>query len=273
MAGNITIRGLKGDTPKAETKILVENFLEEELEVELEEDEKIPVAHRLGPVTKGYHRPVVFECPPSLRARIFQNTGKLAGKSYSVNQQLPDAIEEQKREIRQQIKNKQREEEGKDENNKSTFLVRNNKLYINGQLQRKKIIPPLPKDLFVNNTDKQRMEALNLKYSAAKPAQHSSFMAAALAVENMSEVHAAYKRLFREFPEADHIVTSCIVNGESAFRDDSEFGAGHRMLNILFDHKLGNVVLFVIRHYGEHIGPMRFAVMREVAEEALLKLG
>lgn len=274
MSNNITIAGIDQDKPNMDTKVLVESFLEDHLEVELEDNEQIPVAHRLGPPTKGYNRPVVFSCPPSLRSRIFQNTGKLAGKNFSVNRQLPDALAEQRREIRQNIKQRQKAEEGKNEKDKSKFLVRNNRLYINGQLQRKNILPPQPKDLFVCHTERSCMEGIRMKYSDAKPAQTSSFTGAACVVDSINDVRLAYKRLFREFPDADHIVAASSVNRSQDYQDDSEFGAGYRMLQVINDHKLDNVAVFVIRHYGgEHIGPMRFSVMKEAAADALEKLG
>lgn len=259
---------------KFNTKVLIENFLEEELGVELEDNESIPVAHRLGPPSKDYNRPVVFKCPTTLRKRIFDNTTKLAGKNFSVNQQLPDALAEQRREIRQNIRQVQKAEESKDENNKSSFLVRNNKLYINGQLKRKKIIPPQPKELFVCKSEKEKMDSLRIKYSQPKPANSSSFTGAACTVESMNDVYLAYRRLFREYPEADHIVAASSVQLSEDYQDDGEFGAGYRMLNVIRDHKLTNVAVFVVRHYGgEHVGHMRFSVMKEAASDALEKLG
>lgn len=274
MAENITIMGIEQDKPNVDVKTLVLNFLSEELGVELEEDEVIPVAHCLGAPVKGQHRPIVFKCPPSLRKRIFENTRKLAGKNYSINQQLPDVLAEQRRENRQRIKQIQKLEESKSENEKSTFLIHNHKLYVNGQAQRKKLVPPLPCALFPGKTERDKMASIQMKYSQSKSAQTSSFSAAACTVESMNQVHLAYKRLFREFPEADHIVAAATCSGEEMHQDDSEFGAGYRILNMIRDYHLGNVAVFVIRHYGgEHVGPMRFAVMQEVAEEALTKLG
>lgn len=274
MSENLTVTGIKNDVPKADTKILLLNFLSEHLEIELEDEEEITVVHRLGMPAKGYHRSIVFKCPASLRSRIFDNARKLAGKNFSINQQLPDSLAEQKKEIRRKIKQTQKLEENKEENEKSTFSVRGGRLYINGQMQRKKLLPPTPNELFVNKTERQRMEAIKIKLSESKPANSCRFTAAACVVDKMNDVHLAYKRLFREYPEADHIVAASIVEGEGAYQDDAEYGAGHRLLNILRDYKLGNVALFVIRHYGgENIGSLRFTVMKEAAEEALLKLG
>lgn len=274
MASNITIAGIKHDVPgDDDPKILVLDFLERELGVQLQDHEDIPIAHRLGAYAKGQHRPIVFRCPDSLKKRIFENTKKLAGKNFSVNQQLPESLAEKKKEIRYKIKQVQKAEEGKEDHAKSKFLVRNNKLYINGQLQRKKIFPPTVDRLFVNDTEEKTMEKIKLLFSKPKSSKGSSFTAAACAVENMNDVHLAYKKLYREFPAADHISVTCVVAGEEAHEDDSEFGAGVRLLEVIRASHLGDIAIFMIRVFGgELIGPMRFNYIREVAEEALSKL-
>lgn len=274
MSENLTITGVKGDTPKAETACLLANFLEENLQIELEEEDEILVAHRLGaPPVKGHHRPIVFRCPPSLRKKIFSNVQKLAGKEVSINQQLPDMMAEQKREYRQIMREIKKKEEGKDEQDKSTFLIRNNKLYINGQLKRKKLTPPSTDELFVNNTDRKKLANIKMVSSVQKSARDCSFQAFACVTEKMSDVHLAYKKLFRDYPGADHIAAAFNAEGEEGYQDDSEFGSGYRILRSIQDIKLLNVSVFVIRYYGgENLGPQRFAIMKELAEEALYKL-
>lgn len=273
MADNVTISGIQQDKPDVDSKTLVLNFLEEELEIELDSDEEISAAHRIGAPTKNSQRPIVFRCPTTLKKKIFQNTTKLAGKAFSVNQQVPDSLAEQKREIRQKIKQVQRLEQNKEDHQKSAFLVRNNKLYINGQLQRKKLFPPSVDQLFVNDTEAKNMDKIKFVHSKPKSVSSSSFMAAACVVENMDQVHLAYKRLFRENPSADHISAATIIAGEHHYQDDSEFGAGYRILNVIRSSKLEGIAVFVVRLYGgEHVGPARFNAIKEVAEEALLKL-
>lgn len=273
MSENLTISGIKGDTNKADTKALLHNFLEENLEIEIEEDEEIQVAHRLGTPSKDHHRPVVFRCPIPLRKKIFGNVQKLAGKQISINQQLPDALAEQKREIRQAIKETKRLEKDKDEQDKSTFLIRNNKLYINGQLKRKVLLPPTPEELFVNSSDRKSLADIKMYTSTRKPAKGCSFQAFALPTERLNDVQMAYKRLFREFPGADHIAAAFNAEGEEGYQDDSEFGSGYRLLNVIREVKLFNTAVFVVRYYGgEHLGQQRFSVMKDLAEEALFNM-
>lgn len=235
--------------------------------------EKIFSAHRMGTPGKDFHRPIVIRCSVSLKTKIFQNTFRLAGKPYSVNQQLPEMYAEQKREMRQIKREIEKAEEGKAEQDKSTFLVRNNKLYVNGQLQRKPLTPPAPTDLFANASERENMSKFKFTSAQSKPTKGSQFTAYACVVEKMEDVRMAYKRLFRENPEADHISAAFSAGNCEAYQDDGEFGAGFRLLNIIRSAKLLNVAIFMVQHYGgEHLGPIRFTLIKSTAEEALAKL-
>lgn len=273
MAQNIVISGIKGDAPDGDAKTDLLCFLDDELEVEPSENEAIQVVHRLGQFVRGSHRPIVFRCPDSLRKRIFENTYKLAGKSFSVNRQLPEALSENKREIRQLIKSQNKLEEHLSEENKSRIQVINNKLYINGQLKRKRLLPPKPEDLFPGVDELEKMNSIKFCEATKNPIKGSEFKAMACVVNKMNDVHLAYKKVYRDYPSADHVAAAYYTEGEGGYQDDSEFGSGYRLLNVIKDHKLGDVAVFLIRFYGgEHLGPQRFSVMKELASEALGKL-
>lgn len=274
MSENIMISGIKGDVKKADTKAQIYAFLDEHLEIEPEEDEEIPVAHRIGLPISGSHRPIVFRCPASLRKKIFNNVSKLAGKSFSINQQYPEQIAEQKREIRQTIKDIKKLEEGKEEQDKSTFLIRNGKLYVNGQLKKKNILPPTPDEIFVNDSERKKMNNIKFTASTRKSMKQCEFQAFACSVDKLNDVHLAYKKLFRDFPGADHIAAAYNAEGDDGYQDDAEFGSGFRLLRVLKEAKLYNTAVFVIRYYGgDHLGIQRFQVMKDLAEEAIYKLG
>lgn len=184
----------------------------------------------------------MFQCPPTLRKRIFENVAKLAGKKFSINQQYPDTIAEQRREFRQIMKDVKKAEERKEEQDKSTFLIHN------GQLKRKVLASPAPLDLFPCKSERDKMENIKLVASKPKTAKECSFQAYACNINSINDVHLAYKRLFREHPEADHIVAAFQAEREDGYQDDSEFGSGFRLLHILKEAKLYNTAVFVICH-------------------------
>lgn len=281
MENNITISGILGDSAKIDevgVRSQVELFLEEQLELEIEDGEIIKAYHS-GTYTTEKHRMIVATVTPNLKQRIFQNASKLKGKvnkdqlPFSINQQLPDLLVEKRREIRQIIKDKKDQEKGMDESQKSKILVRNSKVFINGQLQRKALIPPKPSDLFPDLEEQERINAIKLTYTQSRSANKCSFRAAACVASKMNDVHLAYKKVFQENPGADHIVAACSSEGTQGYQDDGEFGAGHRILKVINDAKLGDIAVFVIRDYGgENLGPTRFAVMKDLAAEAIYQL-
>lgn len=55
MSENLTIAGIKGDAPKADTKALLYNFLDEQMGIDLDENEEITAVHRLGLPAKNYN--------------------------------------------------------------------------------------------------------------------------------------------------------------------------------------------------------------------------
>lgn len=120
------------------------------------------------------------------------------------------------------------------------------------------------------------MDAIKMVKSSrkGKGLKGSAFQAFACSADKMNTVHLAYKRLFREHPGADHIAAAFIVEGDDGYQDDSEFGSGFRLLHVLKEAKLFNTAVFVVRYYGgEHLGPQRFTVMKELAAEAIYNLG
>lgn len=279
MADNFIINGLLGDFAEADggdARGLVEDFLHDTLEIEYEEDQLL-VVHWMGQFVRDRHHSIIIKVKPDLKKKILDNTSKLAKKTnsrghpFSVNLQLPDKLAEQKREVRQIIKEKKDSEKDLDESRKSKILVKNNNVYINGQLQRKLLRPPTVAQIFdVSEEDRIKMKAIKIKYTQTKPLRNSEFMGAACVVNNMNEVHLAYRKLFLKYPGADHIMAGFSCAGKQGYQDDSEHSAGFRILNTIKDSRFSNVAVFIIREYGgQHLGPARFTVIKELSEEAL----
>ena len=54
------------------------------------------------------------------------------------------------------------------------------------------------------------------------------------------------------------------------FDDDGEFGAGHRLLELLQKQNIVNTMVCVTRWYGgKHLGPVRYQIITENAEQVL----
>lgn len=111
----------------------------------------------------------MVQCTPDLRRYIMMNASSLKdrlnarGGKYYINQQLPESISEQNREFRQIIREKQTAEEALPPTAKSKILLRNNKLYINGQLCRKLVATPSVQNLFPDDDTQKAINQIKLR--------------------------------------------------------------------------------------------------------------
>lgn len=278
MSDHVVISGILGDTKEAdvtECVALFSGFMEEQLESNLEREEIIH-AYRLGRFVEGKHWPLVVRVTNALQQRIFNNTSKLAekqnssGRFFSVNPLLPDSLAEQRCEIRKIIKDKKDSEKHLPKQQKSSFLVRGGKVYINGQQKRKILKAPDLRDLFVDSDEQLKINRIKTKTVEDPPVRGSKFRAVAVNVPKLNDVHLAYMKMFQLYPHADHIVAAFATENEEGFQDNGKYGAGHRILKVIKDSKLYQVAIFVIREYGgQHLGPKRFDIMCDLASRAL----
>lgn len=278
MSDHIVINGILNDSKDNDETDLIalfSGFLEEQLELEFVREEVLG-AYRLGHYIEGKQRPVVVKIEPALNRKIFSNTVKLGdkqnqeGRPFSVNPLLPDSLAEQRREIRQIIKDKKDSEKHLPKVQKSNFLVRNGKVFINGQQKRKILGVPDLRDLFVDSDEQLKINHIKTKTVEEPPIKGSKFKAVAVCTPTLNDVHLAYKKMFQIYPHADHIIAAFITENEEGFQDNGEFGAGHRILKTLKETKLYQIAVFVIREYGgQNLGVLRFNIMQNIARKAL----
>lgn len=196
-----------------------------------------------------------------------------AGGKFYINQQLPDAVSEQRREMREIIKKRKDFEEDLPSASKSKIAIKTGKVYINGQLQKKKLVPPTVQQIFPDDDIQDKIDQIKLKHFHAEPENGSSFRMAVFRPKSIEDVRLTYVKLFQKFPSADHISVASMVNSEEAYQDDKEHGAGYRMLKIIKQADIDNVALFMVRHYGGiNLGPRRFTIIAELTKAALDKV-
>lgn len=215
--------------------------------------------------TEEKNHPFVVRVTTALQQRIFPNTIKLAEKQNAngclvlVNPLLPDSLAEQRREIQKLIKDKKDSEKHLPKQQKSNFLVRGGRVFINGQQKRKILNVPDLRDLFVDSEEQLNINKIKTKTVEDPPIRGSKFRAVAVNVPKLNDVHLAYMKMFQPYPQADHIVAAFATENEEGFQDNGEFGAGHRVLAVITDSKLYQAAVFVIREYGgQHLGPQHW---------------
>lgn len=279
MEDNLIFTGILEDLPKRNPRNQLHQFFNEELGITDIRDRDLLKVYRIGQPEKGWNRPIIAFCTTELRryilsqAPLLKNRTNAQGANFYINQQLPEAISEQKREIRQIIKDRKDKEQNLPQPSKSAFVVRNDKVFINGQLQRKKITPPKVKDLFIEESEQEKVDAIKMRYYHTPPEKGSQFKVAILKTDNFNQVKYAYTRLFQNQPSADHIAVAAMIKGEEAYHDNGEFGAGYRMLRSIKKRGDQNVAVFLIRYYGGvNLGPRRFKIIADLVDASLEKL-
>lgn len=279
MEDNLVFTGILGDIPKANPRKQLQEFLTHEMGLYDIRDSDILTVYRMGQFKENKTRPIVAHCVPELRRYIMNNAPTLKNRKnekdgkYFINPQLPEAISEHHREIRQAIKDQKNKEQDLPQGSKSTFVVRNDKLFINGQLKRKKIVVPKVQQLFPEEKEQKEISAIKMRFFHTQPEKGSQFKAAILKTDSLDILHKAYIKLFQKYPTADHIAVASIIKGEEHFNDNGEFGSGYRILRCLKQANSNNTVVFLIRFFGGiHLGPRRFSIITDLVTAALEKI-
>ena len=92
-------------------------------------------------------------------------------------------------------------------------------------------------------------------------------------MQDVGEVHKAYKKIKLLYPSVDHMITAYSTQSDWGYHGDGEYGAGHKMLQTSKLLKHTNITMFVIRIYGNvHLGPNRHNIIESCVNQALDKL-
>lgn len=276
MKDNLIFTGILDDIPKKDPRQQLHAFLYHKMHLTDIYDSDILSVYHLGKPAKDKNRAIVAQVTPNLRRYIQKNQSILRdqvneqGGKFYINQQLPDAVSEQCREIREIIKQCKDKEEDLPRSAKSSFTVKADKVFINGQLQKKKITPPTVQELFPEQSEQEKMDKIKFKFFHTDPEQGSSFKAAVFTPQSMADVRRAYIKLAQDYPAADHIAVACSVQSETAYQDNGEHGSGFRILRCIKQSALDGVAIFIMRHYGgQNLGPRRFTIINELSRVAL----
>ena len=282
MQNNLTISGITGDGLKEnDVKQKAVTFFKEQVEIDADESE-IYVAHRVGKFYKDqkYPRLLVVRCTPALKERVLENVTVLKdktnseGNAYYMNKQLPEKILEQNREIRQTIKTTKEKESTLPVKDRTKIEVRNKTLFLNGSPVKKELPAPEPIDLFPEKPEKDKIEKMKLASSDLVSDKGSDFQAYALKTGHIAEVKRANRKVKTLHPAATHVVAAFNLKSKCGFQDDEEHSAGHKLLAAIKKDCPINTAVFVARVYGgTHLGQRRHKIYRDVAVEAINRIG
>ena len=208
-----------------------------------------------------------------MKYKKFLKNVRHQGQKVYINDFIPMTVQEKRRRDRKIKEDLENDPEAKN----VTVEYTRAGLTVAGVPYRKQITPPTPKELVdISVEDLHKILTIQSTKSAPLRKDNSVFQAYTTSVQTHQEVRDMYKRLKLVHPTARHISVAYWIRGikhvSCDFHDDGEPGSGRILLDILERNNLTDRVIFVVRKYGGvKMGPVRFQLYAEVAEDALLR--
>lgn len=257
--------------------LAVKDFLRLEMNIDLDMNPelKIKLAHRMGTVRQGTTRPraMVAKVNVALKERIMDDIERLDGRtnvngdSFYVNVQQPEARVEARRNAKALLRKYQ------NKFSSAKVEIKGDKVYVNNEWKRPLVHAPTPQDLFYNQEEQKEMNKLKIIYMQPEDNNHSNFWSAAVRVMSVTEVQRAYNKIRQDAPSIDHIAVGYVAGyqGESysGLVDDREYRSGHKILKAIRSEKQEGLAVFVAQKGGVHMGPDRFQLISRLAVKAI----
>ena len=135
---------------------------------------------------------------------------------------------------------------------------------------------PKDKQDYAGNSSTPR-EVPHIYHTDIKKEQNSAFQGHCVAVDSKDMIIPAISKLCRDHnvARATHNIYAYRIENASGgiwenCEDDGEFGAGRRLLNMLWENDVTNKMVIVTRWYGGvHMGPRRFQCILEAGRQAV----
>ena len=275
MRDNLIIRGIADDPNEswAETEDKVIDFMRKELKIEDAHNSMVDRAHRLGKMTGEKPRNIVVKFASSkAKDKIFKNVKNLAGKKFSIQEQLPQEIQER----RNRLWPKFREAKEKAKTDKSIRVKwSQDKLHINDKTYTYKD----DAQCIIQSEVHTRLLDCKVEHSTQIHEQGSKFQGHAAKLTRTTSVADVLASLYADqsIASADHIIyayrTKEGPDVVSACSDDGEHGAGNRLVQLLEEEQATDIIVICTRWFGgTHIGPKRFECIKNCSKEALQKI-
>lgn len=198
------------------------------------------------------------------------------GQKVFVNEQIPEGIIETKKQVSSRLKTLKKINEEMPHDRRQNIRVLNDNIVIDGKIQEPEVSPPEPEDLFMNTVELKLVKALGSKLKETKPItnKNSHFVGLAIKVHSIEDVNRAYKAVALRYTSVDHVMVAYGLKEndkvKTGFCDDSEYGGGHCIAQILKEKKARDTAIFVVRRYGGiHLGYERFQAIEEASKQAL----
>ena len=268
MRENIVVNGITEDNDedwkKSEQKI--KTFLKDDLKIDNVDELEIDRAHRSGQKIVGKPRPIIVKfLASSSKEKVFKNVKNLKGKNHlSVKEQLPPEVNECRKRLWPKYKAAKA-----DQKNKVSWST--DKLIINGVSFSAK-----EENLEIKPSEIANMD-IDVCHSEHNTIQDSTFMGHCAEIESKDDIQAVIANLLKDraVAGATHNMYAYRFKSQNGqviegSKDDGEHGAGYNLLKLLRDRDDTNKMVVVTRWFGKtHLGPRRFEIIKNCAEETL----
>lgn len=252
------------ETKGENTMSVAKSFLKNELKIK--DSINITVAHRFGVKKEGKHRPIIITVPyVSDINKIMSQVKHLKDTGCYIDRQIPQSYNERKQMCLPEFKQAK-------SNGLKPMLIED-KLFVNGELQRQHLPPTLPDQLIVPETVPQIHEGETVEDSG------SVFKGYAAEINDMDDIRTVIDTLLlkSEVSTTSHVMYAYRYaddGGEMCenFESDGDWGIGFHMLKFMRDNSISNHVLIVTRMCGpnfKHIGTDRMIHAINVCKSAL----
>ena len=225
---------------KENTLSVVNKFLKNELKINDTNSINITAAHRTGTERLDGRRSIIITVPSqSDISKIMSNVKNLKDTGCFIDRQIPQSINERKRMCLPDFK------EARAKGQKP--VLRDDKLYVNGELIRQHLPPSLP-DIIDSPS-----EDLDIRHGKHIDDSGSRFIGYTAEVSSLNDVREVLDSLLMEteFASCSHVMYSYrIDDGDDSlienFESDGDWGVGFNMLKFMKDNNIQNYVLVVV---------------------------
>ena len=231
---------------------LARNFFEKDMKMKNAKQIKISVAHRLGAKrSDGKPRPIIVTIHDSGDfGLIMKSTPNLKGSGKFIEKQLPASMQERRQCVVPKFK------EAKKSGDRA--IIKNDRLFINGQLQREFLPPNLPEGV----KSCVSFDHLPIKFGSTISDGGSDFCGYAAEVNCLDDVRSVADLLLRDRSVASktHFIYAYVLDDSCNFDSDGDYGIGSGLLKHMQKEKLVNQMFIVTRDCGpqfNHIGYKR----------------
>ena len=257
----------RNDGENENTERLLQDFMKNELNMADEEINRVGIerCHRIGKKQPDKRRPIVAKMASSQSKESILKRGKnLAGTNFGISEQQPREYEERKKMLMPQFK------KAKEENRKARWSK--DKLIIDNKMIT------APKTIFndINLDPTSRAAELKVKRAPPKSVRGSTFQGNSVQITSEDDVIPAIQAVMKDTRNArgTHNIYAYRLahNGRilEHYDDDSEYGAGRKLLSLLQEKDVTNSLICITRwHVGPNLGPIRFDYIKQAADSVI----